>query len=98
MIAEPTGTDGRPIICKTTSVTGRHDHPVHLYNARLFACSALAIGLHAPLETHKRIPANFISYCPPLSHQTPRPQTPHQSQAQSGGNQLHTRSRSDQHL
>jgi hypothetical protein len=24
MIAEPTGTDGRPIISKLTSVTGRH--------------------------------------------------------------------------
>jgi hypothetical protein len=28
MIAEPTGTDGRPIICKKTSVTGRHDQPL----------------------------------------------------------------------
>ncbi len=27
MIAEPTGTDGRPIIRKTTSVTGRREHP-----------------------------------------------------------------------
>jgi len=52
MIAEPTGTDGRPLICKPTSVTGRLDHPVHLSNAQLFACSARAIGLHAPLETH----------------------------------------------
>ena len=58
MIAEPTGTDGRPLICKPTSVTGRLDHPVHLSNAQLFACSALAIGLHAPLETHERLPAN----------------------------------------
>src|SRR5260221_4133210 len=91
------GTDGRPIISKHTSVTGRLDHPVHLYNARLFSCSALAIGLHVPLETPKQIPANFISSAPPLSHQTPRHQTPHRSQAQSGGNQLHTRSRSDQH-
>jgi len=48
MIAEPTGTDGRPIIRKHTSVTGRLDHPVHLYNAQLFSCSTLAIGLHAP--------------------------------------------------
>jgi hypothetical protein len=38
MIAEPTGTDGRPIICKKTSVTGRHDRPVRLQSARLFSC------------------------------------------------------------
>jgi hypothetical protein len=52
------GTDGRPVIRKKTGVTGRLDHAVHLSNALLFACSALAIGLHAPLETHELLPAN----------------------------------------
>ncbi len=31
MITEPTGTDGRPIISKKTSVTGRHERPVLLH-------------------------------------------------------------------
>jgi len=38
MIAEPTGTDGRPIICKKTSVTGRHPQPVLLSKVKLVSC------------------------------------------------------------
>jgi hypothetical protein len=37
MIAEPTGTDGRRMIAKTTSVTGRHKEPIRLQNAWLFS-------------------------------------------------------------
>ncbi len=33
------GTDGRPIIRKKPSVTGRHDEPVRPQRACLFSCS-----------------------------------------------------------
>ena len=32
------GADGRPMIRKTPSVTGRHNRPVRLQNAWLFSC------------------------------------------------------------
>src|ERR1051326_8666550 len=32
MIAEPTGTDGRPVIPKHTGVTGRHNRPGFLFH------------------------------------------------------------------
>jgi len=34
------GTDGRRMIRKTPSVTGRQERPVHLHNTRLFSCTA----------------------------------------------------------
>ena len=37
MIAEPTGTDGRPVIYKKTSVTGRHTQPLFLFHLSLFS-------------------------------------------------------------
>ena len=32
------GTDGRLMICKKTSVTGRHERPVLFQSAGLFSC------------------------------------------------------------
>jgi hypothetical protein len=43
MIAEATGTDGRPIIRKTPSVTGSHQRPVPMQGAGLFSCAALLV-------------------------------------------------------
>jgi hypothetical protein len=43
MIAEPTGTDGCPIIPKTTSVTGRHNRPLFLIHIPLYSFYSLRI-------------------------------------------------------
>ncbi len=51
MIAEPTRTDGRPIISKTTSVTGRHMWPLLVFSG--YGCMLVRIHLvHGKEGTH----------------------------------------------
>jgi hypothetical protein len=51
-----TGTDGRPIIPKKTSVTGRHDWPVRLQNAWLFSCCVSFFKNGWPSSHYRRLP------------------------------------------
>ncbi len=48
MIAEPTGTDGRPMIRKKPGVTGRHVRPVP-FSRTEYCC----IVPHAFLQSHE---------------------------------------------